>query len=179
MYYLISIQGKYAVHYRFKEQSAQNFKALVQAITGKCCAVVSSRFRTDVIYCSNKITPKNILQLWAMNLHEEFSRKQRHLFIFKSGKENVLNYYFSSLNKLSHLSDWYQEYVSEFNQLLSLDRNNPVLKMIAECDNYLIRSHHAEDRPPLVGQGYVQSPLDENEIIWMLRDLLERPEKSN
>ncbi|MCR9252469.1 MAG: hypothetical protein NXI20_18750 [bacterium] len=179
MYCLISIQGKYAAHYRFRKHTAQSFKDLIQGLTGSCCTAISSRFRTDLIYFSKKLTHKDVLKLWSMHIDEELTRKQRHLFIFKSGKENVLNHYFNSLNQLCQIHDWYNEYVEEFNHLYALDSNNPILKLIAGCDKHLVSKEKVAKRAPLVGGDYYNNYSDEKRIISLLRDVLEKPERSN
>ena len=179
MYCLISIQGKYASHYRFKRQNAQSFKDLIQGITGSCCTVISSRFRTDLIYISKKLNHRDVLKLWELHLEEELNQKQRHLFVYKSGKESVLNHYFNSLNKLCQIHDWYNEYVEEFNYLYSIDQKNPMLKMIDGCDKFLTCHEKANGRTPLVKNHFQTNNSDDGKIISMLMDVLEKPERYN
>ncbi len=179
MYCLISIQGKYAAHYRFKNQSAQSFKDLIQGITGKCCTVISSRFRTDIIYSTEDLNPKDVLKLWASKIDESLDRKQRHQFVFKSGKAEVLNHFFNSLNKLCHIHDWYREYVVEFNDLYAFDRNNPILKMIAECDNFLVSHDQNCDRPPLIEKRKIEHVINDAKMVDLLRGVLESSERCN
>ena len=178
MHNLISIQGKYASHYRFKQHSAQSFKNLIQGITGKCCAVISSRFRSDLIYCSETFTHKEALKLWSVHLKEEFDQKQRHLFVFKKGKEAVLNHYFNSLNEFCRIHGWYEEYVDEFNALLALDTNNPVLQLIAECDYHLAKET-ASNRSPLFEGNSDHFQLNKMELSTILNELLMKPERNN
>lgn len=150
MLYSLTIQGRYAVHYQFKRQSAQNFNSLVRGIVSRTSAVIVSRFRTDVLYHAEQPAKESILRLWARQLGEELSESQLHHFKYKEGSEAVFEYYFTSLAALQTMKPWYEEYVEAFRYVFSLDRHNSILKQLVSCDQHLQETLNNPKRQQLV-----------------------------
>jgi hypothetical protein len=143
MLHYIHIQGKDAPKFYFRDKTAQHFKSVIQSLTEGPSLVISSLYRTDVFYSSEKDRSDNILKLWSL---QEQSFDASKLTIV-SGRDNALELFFTSLVSLSAASNWYESYLEEFRHACSLDQNNPILKDLKLCEQYLQESHQTIARP--------------------------------
>ncbi|MEQ8907015.1 hypothetical protein [Ekhidna sp.] len=143
MLHYIHIQGKEAPPFYFRDKTAQNFKSLIQSLSDGSSLVISSLYRTDVLYSSTNDLSGNILKLWS--LQEDNFDPSRLTFV--SGRDNALELFFTSLVSFSSASKWYEIYLEEFRHACSLDRNNPILKDLKLCEQYLQASHQTIPRP--------------------------------
>lgn len=139
----IHIQGKEAPGLSFRNKTAQNFKSLIQSMTDGSSLVISSLYRTDVLYQANKDHREDIFKLWSL---QEDSFDPSRLQIV-DGRDKVLELFFTSLVSFSSASKWYEVYLEEFRHACALDRNNPILKDLKLCEQYLQESHQTVSRP--------------------------------
>ncbi len=143
MLHYIHIQGKEAPKFYFRDKTAQNFKSVIQSLTEGSSLVISSLYRTDVFYSAEYDRSENILKLWSLQ-EESFDPSKLTIV---SGRDNALELFFTSLVSLSAASNWYEAYLNEFRHACSLDQNNPILKDLKMCEQYLQTSHKTIPRP--------------------------------
>ena len=60
----IHIQGKEVPRFYFKDQTSRSFKSVIQSLTEGSPLVISSLYRTDVIYSGEADKTNEILKLW-------------------------------------------------------------------------------------------------------------------
>ncbi|MEO9869731.1 hypothetical protein [Ekhidna sp.] len=143
MLHYIHIQGKEAPQFSFRNKTAQNFKSLIQSMTDGSSLVISSLYRTDVFYTANQDHSEQILKLWALQEDAFDSTK----LTIVSGRDNALELFFTSLVSFSSANKWYQAHLKEFRHACSMDQNNPILKDLKLCEQYLQKSHQTISRP--------------------------------
>lgn len=143
MLHYIHIQGKDASPFYFRDKTAQHFKSLIQSITEGASLVISSLYRTDVLYHSSMPQTEDIFKLWA--LQEAYFDPEKLTVV--SERDAVLEHYFTSLVSFSSAGKWYESYLSVFREACSMDRNNPILKDLKHCEQYLQKSNKTVARP--------------------------------
>ncbi|WP_370088260.1 hypothetical protein [Ekhidna sp.] len=143
MLHYIHIQGREAPRFYFRDKTAQNFKSLIQSFTDGSSLVISSLYRTDVFYSSEKNLSEKILKLWSLQ-EQSFDSS---LLTFAEGRDKALELFFTSLVSFSSANKWYDAYLEEFRHAISLDRNNPILSDLKLCEQYLQTSHKTIARP--------------------------------
>lgn len=139
----IHIQGKEAPSFYFRDKTAQHFKSLIQSLGDGSSLVISSMYRTDVLYTADKELSKDIFKLWALQ-EENFDESRLKV---RTGRNEVLELFFTSLVSFSSVYKWYDIYLNEFRHACSLDQNNPILKDLKLCEQYLQESHRTLTRP--------------------------------
>lgn len=143
MLHYIHVQGKEAQLFSFRNQTAQNFKSLVQSVSEGASLVISSHNRTDVFYSSKSDLSETVIKLWSL---QETSLDTSMLEMVH-GREACLELFFTSLVSLSSVNSWYEAYLDEFRKACSLDQNNPILKDLKLCEQYLQESNKTLARP--------------------------------
>ena len=149
MLHYMHIQGKYAPAFFFRDKTGQNFKSLIQSLTEGASLVISSLYRTDVFYQAASPHTEEVMKLWSL---QEQSFDLKKLTIVQ-GREDVLEHYFTALVSFSSVNQWYQSYLEEFRLACSLDQNNPILKDLKLCEQYLQASQRTVARPTAVGES--------------------------
>ncbi|WP_424962593.1 hypothetical protein [Ekhidna sp.] len=139
----IHIQGKEAPSFYFRDKTAQHFKSLIQSLGDGSSLVISSLYRTDVLYTAEKDLSEKIFKLWALQ-EETFEEARLKL---RAGRDEVLELFFTSLVSFSSVYKWYDIYLNEFRHACSIDQNNPILKDLKLCEQYLQESHQTVARP--------------------------------
>ena len=155
----IHIQGKEAPPFYFRDKTAQHFKSLVQSLSDGSSLVISSLYRTDVLYTAENDLSKKIFKLWALQ-EETFDEARLKL---RAGRNEVLELFFTSLVSFSSVYKWYDIYLGEFRHACSMDQNNPILKDLKLCEQYLQESHQTVYRP-LAGANR-EDLLPKNEVF--------------
>ncbi|MEP0985792.1 hypothetical protein [Ekhidna sp.] len=143
MLHYIHVQGREAPQFFFRDKSAQNFKSVIQSLTDGSSLVISSLYRTDVFYTANEDHSADVLKLWSL---QEKSFEPSRLTLI-SGRDDALELFFTSLVSLSAASQWYESYLEEFRHACSMDQNNPILKDLKLCEQYLQSSKQTIARP--------------------------------
>lgn len=118
---------------------------MIQSLTEGSPLVISSLYRTDVIYAGEADKSENILKLWELYTKPI---DYRNALTFIEGRERTLETFFTSLVSLSSVSPWYNGYLEEFGHTCSLDYQNPILKDLKSCEKYLQDSQKTVYRPP-------------------------------
>jgi len=140
----IHTQGKEAPRFHFRDQTSRSFKSVIQSLTEGSPLVISSLYRTDVIYSGQADKTDEILKLWEFYTQPIENRK---LLTFIEGRDKTLETFFTSLVALSSVSPWYNGYLEEFQHACSLDYANPILQDLKSCEKYLQDSQKTVYRP--------------------------------
>ena len=140
----IHIQGKEAPRFHFRDQTSRSFKSVIQSLVEGSPLVISSHYRTDIIYNSETDKTAEILKLWSFYTKAIEDTKP---LSFIEGREMTLETFFTSLVALSSVSLWYNGYLEEFRHACSLDYSNPILQDLKNCEQYLQDSQKTIYRP--------------------------------
>lgn len=140
----IHIQGKEAPRFHFRDQTSRSFKSVIQSLTIGSPLLISSLYRTDIIYKTESDKSEEILKLWELYTKPIENRK---LLTFIEGRDKTLESFFTTLVALSSVSLWYNAYLEEFRHSCSLDYSNPILQDLKECEKYLQDSQKTIYRP--------------------------------
>ncbi|GAB4244395.1 MAG: hypothetical protein Tsb0034_22590 [Ekhidna sp.] len=158
MWYYVQIQGRHAPRFYFREQSMQNFKTLLDALIDGSAVVVSSPYRTDVIFSSSTDQRNSLFKLWSLYLSSPFSDRDKRKFSFYSEREEVLEMFFASLVTLSKVNGWYEKYLQSFRLVCSDEQNNPIIKELIACESFLQSRNKTLKRTPI----NLRSPIKPN-----------------
>lgn len=164
------IQGKDAPQFYFRDKTAQNFKSVIQSFTEGASLVISSLYRTDVFYSAQKEYTSDVVKLWSLQAKEFDSSK----LTMVTGRDEVLEHYFTSLVSFSAAYKLYEAYLSEFRYACSLDQNNPILKDLKLCEQYLQTSQSTIARPISGADSNNLLPKKEvfNDLVKHINDFL-------
>ena len=145
---LISIVGESAKDFYLKQQCISDFKSLMRAVTSGRVMIISTKFRSDLLYNAEEPNNDSILKLWALYANASLSDHDQKDFIITIGDERSLSTYFQSINKLS--ANWYLYglYKMAFLHIFNSEQKNPVAKIVVQCDQYLLE-HTSIKRTPL------------------------------
>lgn len=149
MIHLITIVGKNASNFYLEHQCISDFKSLMRTITSGRVMFISTKFRSDLFYSSEKPKNDSILKLWELYANTSLSSLDKKDFITFIGDENSLSKYFHSINKLA--TNWYHYrlYKKAFHHTFNNDQQNPMATTVVQCDQYLIE-HTSIKRTPLI-----------------------------
>lgn len=149
---MISVEGKSARTFYLEKQYVSDFKSLLRTVTSGRVLIVSTRFRTDLFYGSNRAKNKSILKLWALYANASLESIKKADYSFTKGDQKALTKYFEIINQLANNWQYYRLYQRAFSNTFSNDPQNHVARTIVQCDHFLIQ-HPSINRPPLI-KGY-------------------------
>lgn len=137
--YSITIQGANTNSFQFKNNSGQSFRSLVEGIVLNPATLISSRYRIDLIYKSEKNHQDEILRIWCKLTGKEFTTAVKQKFLRCHGRHETLEHYFLSLIYLARIPSWFKEYSKQLNLVLRQEPNHPILKEIVGCALHLAK----------------------------------------
>ncbi len=140
----IHVQGKEAPRFHFRDHTSRSFKSVIQSLVNGSTLVISSLYRTDVIYSGEEDRSEDILKVWELYTQPIASK---NALSFIKGRDRTLETFFTSLVSLSSVAHWYASYLDEFGHACSLDYQNPILQDLKSCEKYLQESHKTVYRP--------------------------------
>ena len=137
--YLLSIQGRYAPAFQLKENAALKLKQQVEAATNKQALVISSRFRSDLIYQDTTNSLVASLKLWCEIVGYDYSDSLKLKF-FRSDEEQVsLNSFLNRLQLIRSVPRWYELYLEELTKVLAENAYHPLCqKLSGPLEKYLL-----------------------------------------
>jgi len=147
MMYSLTVQGARASSFEFRNNSGHQFRSFVENLTSKCATIICSRYRTDLFYSSKNDHQEEIMSVWCDMTGKKFSPKIRNKFIRATGEKDVLQLYFTSLQDLARMPDWFFLYVKQLNLVLNFENQHPIHTEILNCANYLASKNIAEYLP--------------------------------
>ena len=146
MLYYLQIQGRYAAGYYLGEKS-QDFKSLLESMTNAPALVISSKYRTDIIFSSEEDCVKEVFKVWRFYTgRTSFDVNKFTLYL---EREAILQHFFKSLVALSKMKDWYAKFLIEFKEICRADRNSPIAQDLLACESHLQKNEKTPNRPPV------------------------------
>ncbi|MGB3469154.1 MAG: hypothetical protein WBA74_27965 [Cyclobacteriaceae bacterium] len=133
----LCIQGKYAPKFHLKNECSQNFRSLIESVTLSSALVISSRYKSDIIYCAAEDRTVELIKMWSTYLGISFEGSLPEKFTKANGESDLLEFYFVKLAHLSMHRNWYREYCTLFGDLCNKEPNHKLLAPIIACDKYL------------------------------------------
>ncbi len=138
MIHLISVEGKSARKFHLPAECTSDFKSLIRTVVSGRTMIVSTKFRTDLFYHSEKGRNVPIVKLWALYAKANTAELSPDDFHTADGDEESLTEYFVSINGIS--KNWYQYkmYKKAFLRAYNRDPKNPIVGTVSQCDQYLL-----------------------------------------
>ena len=123
--YLLSIQGRYAPAFQLNNSAALKLKQLVEGATKKQALVVSSRFRSDLVYEDDTDSLIASLKMWCDLVGYSYTESLKLKF-FRSDEEHIsLDAFFYRLQLIRSIPRWYELYMEELTKVLEANPFNP------------------------------------------------------
>jgi len=145
--YSLSIQGTEANNFQFVNNSGHEFRSLVESLILNYVTLICSKFRTDLIYFSDKDVREEILKAWFRVVGVQYSPKLKKEFVLSSGENEVLENYFVSLVSLAKKPDQFFQYQKQLNLTIDQEQNHPIHKKIVGCAHHLASSTKSFNLP--------------------------------
>ena len=117
----VSIQGKHAPKYWLKYHSGQLLRSEVQSIVVGEVLMVSSMYRSEIIYKSSQCHNELIVQLWHAFVRKPYNRDTRRHFYQTFGDRETIENYFFGISGLSRRAKWFEDYEIEFHKTARLE----------------------------------------------------------
>ena len=119
---LLSIQGHFAPAFRLNKEDAVELQEKVKVITQERVVVISSKFRTDLVFYEGDDKMEQITRIWC-DIAGVIYKDHIKTRLFRSSTELItLTHFFYRLQLLSRMPQWYKMY---YEQLLSTWMENP------------------------------------------------------
>lgn len=170
---LLTVQGRYAATFRFRHQTGGSFASNLRGVVSGATSVISTTHRTDVIFNCEEADFEQLQVMWAYHIGLPLHLFDKNHLVKMEGAKDVLEYYFASLVMLNRVKMWYDEYVEEFRKVYMLDHQNPLLREIVNCDQYLHMMKQDFRRECLVPEDGEMCGLFRQEFSIMAKDAAE------
>ncbi len=141
----ISIQGRYAPSFWFKNQDAHSFRSLVESITLSRSLIISSIYRSDLFYCSDDDKSDLIIRIWCSFKGHHFDDHIKGKFIRADSKPDAFEFYFDTLFHLMLHPPHYERYKERLNEIQQQEKNNSILNELMQCDLHLSECYKAQE----------------------------------
>lgn len=119
---LLSIQGHFAPAFRLNKADAAELQKKVMTITQDHIVMISSKFRTDLIFYNGGEHMEKITRIWCDIAGVTYKDHIKNRFFRSSTELITLTHFFYRLQLLSRMPQWYKMY---YEQLLSAWMENP------------------------------------------------------
>ena len=167
---MVSIQGPQARGFYLDVKAQTNFNGVLRNIIGHQFLLISSKFRTDIIYFSEVDQNKNIIKLLCRAVGKVYYPGQLQNFFRTTQTHFTLEQYFLRLMYLSSKSQWYEEYIHIAQQTLVDYAQNEVSITLKDCINHV---HTNTDFDSVEFQSLTCSiPLENKDIKSVALDFL-------
>lgn len=178
MIHLITVSGESARKFHLEQRRISDFKALLRTICSGRTLFVSTRFRSDLFYNASEVRTREILTLWSMYgnfLPMDYRVEDLTTSI---GANDVLTWYFQSINTLSNNWFKYRKYRESFLNSFANDPQNDVARMVLGCDQQLVE-HPNIRRSALVDNPEKISPKLPQDTFSLAMGIIQRDEHEN
>lgn len=137
MWRSISIQGPKARGLYIQPEALFRFREMVAAIVMDYTLVVSTPYRTDILYQAETCHAEVLRKAWFVFAGNQVASPCMDCMHLSEGKEEVLQHYFTSLGYLMSNTYAFNCYRQQFNVLKATEPENPILEEISRCDKHL------------------------------------------
>lgn len=133
----LSIQGKYARGFHLNNDSIQSFRSLVESMTLSSALVISSPYRSDLLYQSDEDISRKLLRVWCAYKGSAYQEAYESRFTQAFGVEETLEFFFVKLTHLSQRKSWFYPYASQFKEIYRKEPKHELLKPLLGCNKFL------------------------------------------
>lgn len=131
--YLLSIQGRYAPAFQLKCDAALKFRRQIEAVTSKRSQIISSKFRSDLVYEDDVNRLEDFLKLWCESVSYPYESSVKLKF-FRSAEEAVsISQFFYRLHLLRRFPKWYNGYLEKLVNILARKDQCPLCHRLSEA----------------------------------------------
>lgn len=142
--YYLSIQGSSAPAFWYKNHDAQNFRSLIESITLSSTLFISSIYRTDLFYRSEKDLSESILHIWCTCKGIHYDHMVKSKFVRAEGLDQSFAFYFESLVHLMTHRRHYERYKERLNEIHQQEDRNTILNELMKCDLHMAKSYQKQ-----------------------------------
>ena len=133
----LCIQGEYARGFRLNSDSIQSFRSMVESMTLSSALVISSPYRSDLLYQSEEHISEQLLRVWCAYKGSPFKASYSNQFTEAFGTSETLEYFFVKLTHLSRRKIWLQPYLNQFREICLKEPNHELLQPLLNCNRFL------------------------------------------
>lgn len=133
----LSIQGRCAPSFWFKNRDAHCFRSLIESFTLSRALVLSSIYRTDILFCFPEDHTELILRLWCLWKEFPLNAEIKSKFLRTADNKEALEFYFDTLFHLSHHTHQFEQYRERLSEILHQEPDNAILNELISCDSHL------------------------------------------
>ncbi len=152
----LCVQGKYAPRFYLKNESTQNFRSLIESITLSNAVVISSRYKSDLIYHAEEDLSNQLIKAWSVFNGLVYKDSFLNKFISASGENDTLEYFFVKLAHVAMNRDWYIDYCQHFEEVCKKEPEHVLLKQIISCNKYLKETNKSNGGLPSIPVGAIK-----------------------
>lgn len=146
----LCVQGKYAPRFYLKNKSTQNFRSLIESITLSSAVVISSRYKSDLIYHADKDLSQQLIRAWSIYNGMDYKDSFLNKFISANGESETLEYFFVKLAHAAMHRDWYIDYCHHFEEVCKNEPDHVLLRQLIDCNKYLLETNQSNGGLPSI-----------------------------
>lgn len=168
MIHLISIEGKAASDYYLERSKVANLQTVIRGLNAGRSLIISTCFRSDLLYYASEADHKAIMKLWAMHAQCDFSDLERLIQVSYSGDQAVLDHFFLTVNKLSTNRYKYRRYQKAFEKASESEPRNPILQILTKCDQYQTSLNEIRREPLMEASLRLNAKEIQDTFAWSM-----------
>lgn len=131
--YLLSIQGRYAPAFQLKNAAALQLRQQIEAVTNRHTQIISSKFRSDLIYEDDENRLEDFLETWCESVGYPFDSSVKLKF-FRSAEDAIsISQFFYRLHLLKRFPKWYDGYLEKLVNVLVQKTHCPLCQKLSEA----------------------------------------------
>lgn len=167
---MVSIQGPHARGFYLDAKGQTNFNGVLRNIIGHQFLLISSKFRTDILYISDVDQNNNIVKLLCREVEIEYYPDLMQKFFRTTEKQSTLEQYFLRLMHLSSKAQWYDQYIEEAQKSFVDYPENKITIVLKECLDHV--NTNAEFDSIELQSFSCSVPLENKDLKSVALDLL-------
>ena len=137
---LLSIQGPHAPALYLDKHQEIDLEQQVSAIIHDRALVISSKFRTDILYYGNKDHVDTLLMCWFAKSGSQYNASKKSKFYRSDDELTTLTSFFYRLHLLNQFPQWHHAYYENFISKLIDNPKNDLCHKLFEILNILMEN---------------------------------------
>lgn len=143
---LLSIQGHFAPAFRLNTIQATECKKQVETLSQEPACIISSKFRTDILYFDEDSHVEEILRTWCKLCGVTYKETTKLKFFCSNDIAVSLTQFFYRLQLLHRMPQWHSMYYKE---LLSMWIENPKEPILYSLNKIMILMNESNNEHSL------------------------------
>ncbi len=140
----IHIQGSHATSYCLKGPEKTQFENYAEQLTGLPVTFISSPFRSDCFYQSERDLSVLLIEKWCLCKGKHFSKDHLAKFSLRHRLEPILEHYFYKLMLFTQHATGFSAYSSVFSDVVQEQPQSKVIRTIRACSLSIVRKMNGE-----------------------------------